>query len=112
MALKNLLNNPLPDDDGEWICINNATWSPERPGDMIEGKLLEKKYNIGKWNHNIYVIRRNDGTRTDVWGCYKLDKKMDEVLEGDIIRIRYKGVIKRSDDEFMYDYDVFKKKTI
>ena len=35
---------------------------------------------------------------------------MDEIRVGDIIRIRYKGEITKSDGEFMYDYDVLKKK--
>ena len=34
---------------------------------------------------------------------------MEEVITGDIIRIRYKGEITKSDGEFMYDYDVLKK---
>ena len=38
-----------------------------------------------------------------------LDKKMDEIVVGDIIRIRFKGEITKNDGEFMYDYDVLKK---
>ena len=114
MALKDFLNtgstSPVSDDDEGWININNTTWSPEHPGDTIEGELVEKKFNIGKWNHNFYVIKRNDDSCRDVWGCYRLDKKMDEIQVGDIIRIRYKGEITKSDGEFMYDYDVLKKK--
>ena len=112
MALKDLLNSGSTDgtgDDEGWININNSTWSPERPGDTIEGEVVEKKFNVGKWNHNLYVIKRSDGSCRDVWGCYRLDKKMDEIKIGDIIRIRYKGEITKSDGEFMYDYDVLKK---
>lgn len=113
MALKDFLgtasNGVDSDDDEGWININNSTWSPERPGDTIEGELVEKKFNVGKWNHNLYVIKRADDSCRDVWGCYRLDKKMDEIRVGDIIRIRYKGEITKSDGEFMYDYDVLKK---
>ena len=113
MALKDFLNNSSvsSSDDGDdgWININNSAWSPERPGDTIEGELVEKKFNIGRWNHNLYVIRRGDGSCRDVWGCYRLDKKMEEIIAGDIIRIRFKGEITKSDGEFMYDYDVLKK---
>ena len=35
---------------------------------------------------------------------------MDEVKIEDTVRIRYKGEITKSDGEFMYDYDVLKKK--
>lgn len=113
MAFKDFLNtganNIDSDDDEGWMNINNSTWSPERPGDTIEGELVEKKFNVGKWNHNLYVIKRSDGSCRDVWGCYRLDKKMDEIKVGDIIRIRFKGEITKSDGEFMYDYDVLKK---
>jgi len=113
LALKDFLGssggNAASSDDDGWINIDNSTWSPTRPGETIEGELLEKKFNIGKWDHNLYVIRRNDGTCRDVWGCYRLDKKMDEICVGDIIRIRYKGEITKNDGEMMYDYDVLKK---
>lgn len=112
MEFKNILNNkkytPSEEDEG-WININNTTWSPERPGDTIEGELIEKKFNIGRWKHTVYVIKLYDGRYRDVWGCYRLNKKMEEVITGDIIRIRYKGEITKSDGEFMYDYDVLKK---
>ena len=112
MALKDFLNtgsSSSSDEDEGWININNTTWTPMRPGDTIEGELLEKKSNIGRWNHMLYVIRRSDGSCRDVWGCYRLDKKMEEVGIGDIVRIRYKGEITKSDGEFMYDYDDLKK---
>ena len=111
VALKDFLNNNNNTDDDEgWLNINNTnTWSPERPGDTIEGELLEKKFNIGKWDHNLHVIKRSDGSCRDVWGCYRLDKKMDEVKRGDIVRIRYKGMITKNNGDSMYDYDVLKK---
>lgn len=110
VALKDLLNGSSGSDSDEgWININNSTWSPERPGDTIEGKLLEKKFDVGRWDHNLYVIERSDGTCRDVWGCYRLDKKMNEIEVGDIIRIRYKGEIIKNDGNSMYDFDVLKK---
>ena len=113
MEFKNILNSSTKSTQGEdegWVKVNEGTWVPERPGDTIEGELVEKKFNVGKWNHNLYVIRLSDGRCRDVWGCYRLDRKMDEVLEGTVVRIRYKGDITKSDGEFMYDYEVLKKK--
>lgn len=113
MALKDFLNNNANASDGDgdegWLNINNTTWSPERPGDTIEGELLEKKFHVGKWDHTLYVIKRSDDSCRDVWGCYRLNKKMEEVSVGDIIRIRYKGEITKNDGNAMYDYDVLKK---
>ena len=106
--LNNNKDNP-PDEDEGWININTPGWAPQNPGDTIEGELLEKKYDVGKYNKNLYVIRRSDGCSCDVWGCFRLDKKMDEVKVGDIIRIRYKGMITKDDGNVMYDYDVLKK---
>ncbi len=101
-------DNP-PDEDEGWININPTTWIPQQPGDTIEGELLEKKFNIGQYDKNVYVILRTDGYSRDVWGCYRLDKKMDEIKVGDIIRIRFKGTITKADGNVMYDYDVLKK---
>lgn len=114
MALKDFLNGTSRENESDldgWVNINNSTWSPERPGDFIEGTLVEKKHNVGKWDHNLYVIRRSDGVSKDVWGCYRLDKKMDEILVDDYIRIIFKGEILKSDGNAMYDYDVLKKIT-
>ena len=48
-------------------------------GYTIEGVVVEKKFNIDRWNHNLYVIRLADGRCREVWGCYRLEEKMDEV---------------------------------
>ena len=40
---------------------------------------------------------------------YKSNFGDKEIVAGDIIRIRFKGEITKSDGEFMYDYDVLKK---
>lgn len=116
MALKDFLNSnnadniaQSSDEDDGWININNSGWSPSRPGDTIEGELIEKKFDVGKWKHTLYVIKLENGSCRDVWGCYRLNKKMEEIVVGDIIRIRYKGQITKNDGEYMYDYDVLKK---
>lgn len=110
MALKDFLNtgstSPVSDDDEGWININNTTWSPEHPGDTIEGELVEKKFNIGKWNHNLYVIKRNDDVAVMYgavtgwirrWMKYKL-----VILSAYVIRVRLPRVMENSCMIMMY----------
>lgn len=47
MHFEDLLNTDLvswSSDTYGWININNTTWTPERPGDTIEGELVEMNW--------------------------------------------------------------------
>lgn len=65
-------------------------WTPEKKGDFIQGIFLKRKTDVGKNKANIYTLDLN-GTKKSVWGSTVLDDKMDEVSEGDTIRITFEG---------------------
>lgn len=69
---------------------NNNTWNPDE-GETIEGTLIEKLENIGKYNSKLYKIRTNNKI-VDVWGKKQLDALMELTQVGDKISITYRGL--------------------
>lgn len=74
---------------------NNNVWMPEE-GESIEGVLLEKLENVGKYNAHLYKIK-SDSKIIDVWGKKQLDTLMELTKIGDRIIITYTGLEKVND---------------
>ncbi len=74
---------------------NNNTWMPE-VGETIEGTLIEKLENIGKYNSKLYKIKTNNKI-IDVWGKKQLNYLMEVTEVGDRIIITYLGLEKVND---------------
>ncbi len=74
---------------------NNNTWMPEE-GESLEGILVEKLENIGKYNSNLYKIKTNNKI-VEVWGKKQLDSLMKLTEIGDKIIITYKGMEQAND---------------
>ena len=74
---------------------NNNTWMPEE-GESLEGILVEKLENIGKYNSNLYKIKTNNKI-VEVWGKKQLDSlmKLTEIVDKKIIT--YKGMEQAND---------------
>ena len=70
--------------------MNSNTWMPEE-GEKLEGTLIEKLENIGKYNSNLYKIK-SDNRVVNVWGKKQLDSLMELVDEGDKIILTYLGL--------------------
>ena len=69
-------------------------WKPEQEGDSITGVYAQKKENVGANKSNLYYIDVN-GVLKAVWGSIVLDDKMCYISIGDLIKIIYKGKIKK-----------------
>lgn len=69
---------------------SSNTWIPEE-GESLEGILIEKLENVGKYNSNLYKIKTN-GKIVDVWGKKQLDSLMELTKNGDKIIITYLGL--------------------
>jgi len=65
-------------------------------GETIEGTLIEKLENIGKYNSKLYKIKTNNKI-IDVWGKKQLDYLMEVTEVGDRIIITYLGLEKVND---------------
>ncbi|RAP51687.1 MAG: hypothetical protein BZ138_04580 [Methanosphaera sp. rholeuAM270] len=69
---------------------NEDTWFPEE-GEKLEGTLVEKLENIGKYESNLYKIKVDDKIMK-VWGKKQLDTLMELTSVGDKIIITYVGL--------------------
>lgn len=65
-------------------------------GETIEGTLIEKLENIGKYNSKLYKIKTNNKI-IDVWGKKQLNYLMEVTEVGDRIIITYLGLEKVND---------------
>ena len=75
--------------------IETKYWDCEEI-DEINGILIDKKSNIGKYDSMLYKIQASDIVYV-VWGRVHLDKLMEDVVVGDHIIIRYTGSIHDND---------------
>ena len=81
----------MENQDVTWHEVEQPdTWKPTEKGDSIEGKLIAKKEKVGENNSNLYTLETKEGARS-VWGSAVLDNRMEQVEEGDLIRIEFKG---------------------
>ena len=66
------------------------TWKPEKEGDSISGVLLAKKSDVGENKSNLYTLDTKEGVKS-VWGSAVLDNRMEQVKEGELIKIEFEG---------------------
>ena len=88
----------------EFEEINPSTWIPEKEGDQVEGKVVNKRTNVGVNESNAYDLE-NEGTQVMVWGSAVLDSRMEYIDVGDFVRITFKGKQKNSKGQ---DTKIFK----
>ena len=68
-------------------------WNPEERGEQIEGVVVEKREEVGKYKSSLYKLE-NDSKIHCIWGSLKRDELMKPVHMGDYVIIRYMGIIK------------------
>jgi len=74
----------------KWKEIGGEVKTLEQ-GEEIVGELVnvsESAYS------NIYTLKMEDGKEVKIFGSAMLDRKMEEVLTGTLVKIRYEGGIK------------------
>ena len=84
--------------------ISPSSWTPKEKGDLVEGKLINKRTNVGVNESNAYDIETSDG-QFMVWGSAVLDQRMEYVNVGDMVKITFKGLEKNSKGQ---DTKIFK----
>lgn len=101
-----------------WTSANNSdqfpTWNSKedkafKAGATLEGVLTEKRSHIGPNDSNVYIIEETDGGKKQVWGTTLLDRVMEPMPIGTLVRFTYKGIAKskkgNSYHDFAVDYD-------
>lgn len=73
--------------------IEPTIWKPSKDGDKIEGVLVRKNPQGGKYNNESYNIDTGNGLFV-VFGTTVLEQRMMFCNVGDMVRITYKGTEK------------------
>ena len=98
-------------EQDEWVSTEPHIWREDEQGDAIEGRLMEKRENGGKYGNASYLIENDKGVHV-VFGTTVLESRMRAVETGDMVRIVFKGVEKNKRSEDTKIFEVFKKKPV
>jgi len=83
----------------------DSFWKPQKD-ESLEGRYIEKRNEQGKFKQSLYVIEMQDGQKVGVNGTTVLDKKMDKVGTGKMVKITFKGLVMGDEAEYK-DWRVF-----
>lgn len=95
--------------EDEWISMDADVWKPEQAGDDIQGVLVRRKPNGGKYDCEVYTIE-NDKGQFVVFGTAVLEDRMKTVEINDEVKIVFRGVEKNSKEQDTKIYEVLKRK--
>jgi hypothetical protein len=98
-------------EQDKWVSTEPQVWKEEQEGDAIEGKLVEKRENGGKYGNASYLIENDEGVHV-IFGTTVLESRMRAAEIGDMIRIVFKGIEKNKRNEDIKIFEVFKKKPL
>ena len=77
----------------EWTPVDpDRAWSPKEVGEQVQGVLERKGRHQGRYRETaFYILREPDGQRCGVYGSAALDRQLNQVSTGELIRITYGG---------------------
>jgi hypothetical protein len=90
-----------------WKKVEMAPAHDFEENAVIEGVYTGKQTNVGPHGSNLYSLKQKDGTVISVWGSTALDSKMQNVGEGDQIKIEFLGEKKGKSGSTYKDFAVF-----
>lgn len=80
-----------------------------KPGDHIQGVLIQKVMQAGKFNTMQYLLKCPDGETRAVFGSAVIDTRMELVKPGDEVFIGYAGDFETANGQKAKDFEVFHK---
>ena len=92
-----------------WVSTQAKIWKENGAGDAIEGKLIDRRENGGKYGNESYTLENDDGVFI-VFGTTVLEDRMKSIAIDDLIRIVFKGIEKNKRDENIKIFEVFRKR--
>ncbi len=99
----------MTSNKNDWVSMEPEIWKYENKGDELEGVLVAKIPNGGKFGNESYLIENKAG-RFTVFGTTILERLMKTVDVGAEVRVVYNGIGKNKKDEDMKLFSVFQKK--
>lgn len=87
------------------IVLNNDTevWNKE---EALEGELVKIESDIGPKKSKMYTFKTEDG-EIKIWGSTVLDNKLEDISEGQYLKIKYNGKRKSGTGNEYHDFSVF-----
>lgn len=98
-------------DKWEKIEQTGDVWALKdiKTGDELIGYFMGVTTEVGPNSSNLYEFRLEDGSFKSVWGTTLLDNRFKTLIEGQKVKIVYKGKHKNPKTGREYhDFDVFK----
>ena len=86
----------------------NEVWKHEKEDDMIQGVLIQRRADIGKYKKTVYTLECKGRRKIDVFGSKALDDQMRKIIEGDLIQIKYLGMKMSKTNNSYHAYEVLK----
>lgn len=103
---EDMLNLDFVDEKKE-DGFDEVPWYPVE-GDSIIGELLNVKLNVGKYHQTVYVLRDHTDQKRSIFGCKILDTLMEDVFEGQYVKITYLG---KKNGKSGWEYKQYKVQT-
>lgn len=91
----------------DWIETGqSASWDEQ---EVLIGKYVRMKTNVGTHNSNVYVIRKEDSSELGVWGSTVINGRFEEIPVGSMIKIESLGEAKSKQGTKYKDYRIMYK---
>lgn len=85
----------------------NLKWIPSQPDDSIIGKYVRTKNGSGKGQDLLFhILEDQDGQCLSILGCAKLNRLLETIEPGQIIKVIYKGKGTAQNGRTFNDYRV------
>lgn len=111
MPLTTQIKQGQSPEESEWEKVEaNPTWNFKEDRELV-GYFINGESNVGPNESNLWTFRKEDGSIISVWGNTILDMRFKNLVEGDKVRIIYKGWAKSPKTGRTYhNFEVFKSK--
>ena len=103
----------LNSKSGEYEEIENWGYRDEGKGAELIGELIEIKHNVGQDNKTIWIFKRKDGEKRQIWGgVMVLDDNLGKLQVGDSAKIVYNGKVqsKSNKSQNFHSFNIYAKR--
>lgn len=77
-----------------------------KKGDTLEGLLVDKKTNVGQFDKTVYTVEKKGGDKMDVWGSAVLERGLNPLPIGTLVRLTYLGKEKAKSGGSYHNYEI------
>ena len=93
-------------NDAGWTTVETGIWSPEKAGDLMEGKYIGTEEGTVHGRPTIAHLFMVGDRVVKVWGRAQLNTKLDTIQIGSQVRLEYLGEIETASGNKVIDWKV------